>query len=62
MPKIWDDSNFDPCPDCSLPPRLVSTYLPVDEDDLSNLELEDKPKGCFEIECRDCGDSWVEYE
>jgi formate dehydrogenase maturation protein FdhE len=40
------------CPDCSYPPNFSIVELPRDSNGLLR----------YEIDCRDCGDVWVEVD
>ena len=40
------------CPDCSYPPNFSILQLPITSEALIK----------YEIECRDCGDVWVELD
>lgn len=40
------------CPDCSYPPNFSILQLPVNSEGLIR----------YEVECRDCGDVWVELD
>ena len=40
------------CPDCSYPPNFSILQLPVNSEGVIR----------YEIECRDCGDVWVELD
>ncbi len=40
------------CPDCKYPPNLLINELLKDENGLQK----------YEVNCRDCGDVWVEVD
>lgn len=40
----------DPCPDCPVPTNFIIKTLPSKEEGCLN----------FGIECRECGDNWIE--
>jgi hypothetical protein len=50
MSRAADAINPEPCADCPIPPDFVISALPPKEGECAR----------YGVECRECGDKWIE--